>query len=306
MKYKRTGFTIVELLTAMAIIAMLVALLVPSVNLVRNLAKKTRQKVQLTTIDLALTAFRTDYGDYPPSSQFDGTTFDNENGEDNYCGAEKLAEALLGQDLLGFHPDSVFKNDGLDDNGITDLYPINIDPSNNNDLKNMQKRKGPYLDLATANAFKLEDLFGSGKTSPLDGRRYVICDMFGKKKIVVKQGNKRTTFKAGTPILYYRANTSSKKFGINIARPVQLIYNYNDNDDLIDLKVLPDLKKTHKLADNSGQYLYDDDYKLVDPKVSHAMGGSAKWPYRPDSYILISAGIDGEYGTNDDICNFGK
>ncbi len=28
------------------------------------------------------------------------------------------------------------------------------------------------------------------------------------------------------------------------------------------------------------------------------------WPYRPDSYILISAGADGVYGTADDITNF--
>jgi hypothetical protein len=27
-------------------------------------------------------------------------------------------------------------------------------------------------------------------------------------------------------------------------------------------------------------------------------------PVRPDTYILISAGWDGEYGTADDICNF--
>jgi hypothetical protein len=27
-------------------------------------------------------------------------------------------------------------------------------------------------------------------------------------------------------------------------------------------------------------------------------------PYRADTYILISAGYDGEYGTPDDICNF--
>ncbi|MHC4570422.1 MAG: hypothetical protein ACYTE3_32315, partial [Planctomycetota bacterium] len=27
-------------------------------------------------------------------------------------------------------------------------------------------------------------------------------------------------------------------------------------------------------------------------------------PYRADSYILISAGWDGEYGTPDDVCNY--
>jgi hypothetical protein len=30
------------------------------------------------------------------------------------------------------------------------------------------------------------------------------------------------------------------------------------------------------------------------------------WPHRPDSYLLISAGADGIYGTNDDIRNFGQ
>jgi hypothetical protein len=29
------------------------------------------------------------------------------------------------------------------------------------------------------------------------------------------------------------------------------------------------------------------------------------WPYRSDSYLLISAGADGLYGTDDDIRNFG-
>ena len=27
-------------------------------------------------------------------------------------------------------------------------------------------------------------------------------------------------------------------------------------------------------------------------------------PFKADSYILISAGWDGEYGTADDVCNF--
>jgi hypothetical protein len=37
-----------------------------------------------------------------------------------------------------------------------------------------------------------------------------------------------------------------------------------------------------------------------DPKVS-----TGDRPVRADSYILMSAGFDGEYGTNDDIYNFG-
>ena len=58
-----TGFTIVELLTTLAIIAMLVGLLIPALSLVRNIAKETKQKAQLTTIGLALTTFRNDDGE---------------------------------------------------------------------------------------------------------------------------------------------------------------------------------------------------------------------------------------------------
>ncbi len=29
-------------------------------------------------------------------------------------------------------------------------------------------------------------------------------------------------------------------------------------------------------------------------------------PYRSDSFILLSAGFDGEYGTRDDVYNFQK
>jgi hypothetical protein len=47
---------------------------------------------------------------------------------------------------------------------------------------------------------------------------------------------------------------------------------------------------------------YDFFYRdyIRDPKVT-----ATDWPYRPDSYILVSAGKDGEYGTDDDIRNFG-
>ena len=46
-------------------------------------------------------------------------------------------------------------------------------------------------------------------------------------------------------------------------------------------------------------YFYD---YIRDPKVSDRH----PWPFRPDSYLLISAGMDGLYGTEDDIRNFGQ
>jgi hypothetical protein len=51
------------------------------------------------------------------------------------------------------------------------------------------------------------------------------------------------------------------------------------------------------------------DHALRDPERfykntrNHKIRHPAR-PYRADTYILISAGFDGEYGTADDICNY--
>jgi hypothetical protein len=64
------------------------------------MAKETQQRAQITTIEMILTAFKNDYGDYPPSHGYDNSG----NVDDYYCGAQTLAEALVGWDLMGFHP----------------------------------------------------------------------------------------------------------------------------------------------------------------------------------------------------------
>jgi len=288
-KREKTGFTLVELLTVLAIIALLVSLLIPSLTLIRNTAKEAKQKSQLTQIGLALTAFRTDYGDYPPSSWMDPPP---NPGPMDYCGAQKLAEALLGRDLLGFHPKS---NWLVADNTFYPLPPI--------PPQNLDERKGPYLELATTNVFKLGDLYGPAlAASALSAypNTFVICDSFGVKKVTIAPGQ---TAKAGTPILYYRANTASKTITAPSA-PFQRIYNVMDNVPLIDQlqsveENIADVKD-HPLGDPAAMYQNFYNY-IRDPKVA-----ANPWPYRPDSYLLISAGSDGLYGTRDDICNFGN
>jgi prepilin-type N-terminal cleavage/methylation domain-containing protein len=184
MKRRKTGFTLVELLTVLAIISMLIGLILPSMAMVRRMAKETKQKAQLNSVGLAITGFRDDYGDYPPS-----TAYSDSLPTPDYSGGQKLAEALLGRDLLGFHPQSNWS--------ATD--PTLYDPSTLDD------RKGHYLELGTKNAFRLADLFVDA--TPLAPDTHVICDVFGVTKIELANGRK---VKAGAPVLYYRANTSSK------------------------------------------------------------------------------------------------
>ncbi len=286
MERKKTGLTIIELLIVLGIISLLVGLLVPALSVVKEMARETKQKAQFTTIELALAAFKNDHGDYPPSAQSTG----------DYCGAQKLAEALLGWDLLGFHPSSAWRANGLDaGNG-----PGTYDPAKARDFDSdgvpdtLNERKGPYLELATTSAFKVGDLFrpntgrGVPNTGPLAPDTFVICDAFGTKKILLANGK---IARAGAPVLYYRANTSQKI--------IRGIYNAQDNDALVQIKSLAD-NREHPLTRPAGQFQFFYDY-IRDPKIE-----ARPWPYRPDSYILISAGADGLYGTSDDIRNFGN
>jgi prepilin-type N-terminal cleavage/methylation domain-containing protein len=63
----RRGFTLVEMLVVVAIIAILTAITIPAVMGVRRRADVKRTKTYLDTIRLALESYANDFGDYPPS-----------------------------------------------------------------------------------------------------------------------------------------------------------------------------------------------------------------------------------------------
>ncbi|MEJ2647701.1 MAG: prepilin-type N-terminal cleavage/methylation domain-containing protein, partial [Sedimentisphaerales bacterium] len=147
-KRKKTGLTLVEILVVLGIIALLLGLLLPAMTTVKNSAKEVKQKAQFGSINLALVTFKNDYGDYPPSNCPVGG---------NYTGAQKLAEALVGWDLQGFHPKSAWRADGLDMNGGNLTYdPLKTRDADGDGVPDtLRERKELYLDSETANAFKL-------------------------------------------------------------------------------------------------------------------------------------------------------
>lgn len=284
----------IELLIVLGIIAILVGLLLPAVTVVRKMARDTKQKAQFATIELALAAFKNDDGDYPPSIW----PLPPNPGSD-YCGSQKLSEALLGWDLLGFHPKSAWRADGLDAGGGTGTYdPAQTRDANGDGIPDtFDERKGPYLERTGVGVYKLADLFGTN-VGPLNPDTFVICDVFGAKKLTILKGVDPVTGqpitvneKAGAPILYYKANTSGKI--------LNEVYRVTDDDAIVMAKQQADGRE-HPLGRPDNQYQTFYNY-IRDPKIM-----ARPWPYRPDSYILISAGADGLYGTGDDICNFGQ
>lgn len=316
MKSRRKAFTMVELITVVSIIAILLGVLIPSITKVRNSAKEAKQKAQFTKLDMAIMTFKNDFGDYPESNSQNGALGD-------YEGTQKLTEALVGQDLLGYHPDSDFNPDELQTKTVNGtpipIYPGFNDPGFNPTggdkvefEDSIRKRVGPYIEASSSNAYTIEDLFDHTRdgTGALIPASHVICDTFEYRKIEI--GDTGKYVKVGTPVLYYRANTANKK--MDAGDYAGSIYDVTDNQGLyeIDRPEPGGDQKEHLFNNSNGYYsgvsneaiFYDQDvYKLIDPKVSKT---NWKWPYRAESYILISAGLDGLYGTEDDIMNFDK
>jgi len=261
---------------------------VPALNKVKQFAREVKQKAQFHSIEAALELFNSEFDGYPDSLALDPDRMP-------YCGAMKLCEAMMGRDLMGFHPDSIFRSSQVSDDI---LYPPQ---SNTTAYRNsLSARKGPYLPLDNANAYQLMDLYSD--IGQFSGKNFVLCDVF--RQVTHLQSGK----KVGMPILYYKANTSNTQHdSINPDNP-ENIYNYTDNQQLVMLGKPWEQGKPnsqpHRLAMETGQqpgyrfYMNTTNDKLLTTSTA------AVRPYRADMYILISAGSDGEYGTPDDIGNF--
>jgi hypothetical protein len=226
-----------------------------------------RPMAQLHSMDAALELFNSEFNHYPPSEA-------NDPAGQPYCGAMKLAEAMMGQDLLGCPSNSVFSRDGISAAGML-LYPSDIStmaPALQS--VSLKDRRGPFLPPENANAFRLADIYGKGKTGPFLENSLVLCDTFARER--------RSGTKTGMPILYYRANPAGTMHDVNNPDNPQNIYSYKDNLALINLGVPGDPNAVHPLADPRRFYLNTQ---------SDKRGGPAQ-PYRKDSFILISPSLN--------------
>ncbi len=269
----RRGFSVVEVLVTIAIITILMALFVPALNKVGEVAARVKQKAQFTNIEIGLEAYKNDYVDYPVSLTYDPADM-------LFCdGAQTLGEAIVGLDGLGLHPDSIFSPDRQDAAGVEIYYPDTVDPDS------AQKRMGPYLENDAANAIRLGDIYDNGTISADGKATMVLADMFTKKM--------RTGIKAGMPILYYRANTANS--GHDPATLANNIYNFDHNDGIIPFGTPWGSASPH-VMDVTIFYR-----NTRDPRFT-----VVAQPYRSQSFILLSAGKDGLYGTADDVYNFDR
>lgn len=92
-RLRRAAFTLIELLTVIAIIGILAAIIIPTTTAVRTAAKKAQTKAQFSNWTNAMVLFKQEYGYFP-----------NIDNDTRYIVPDRFAGALTGRTLAGGTP----------------------------------------------------------------------------------------------------------------------------------------------------------------------------------------------------------
>lgn len=252
-----------------------------------KLIKSSEQNRLLREIEIGLELFRNDFAEYPYSWQRESAlTIPDPN---LYMGSNILTEALLGLDLLGFHHQSYFRSDGLNPNTGQPLYITGPDMPMDKARASINMRAGTFLDLDEVHVFRLEDIYED--VGEFNGSSLVLCDVYER----TRHSGKKT----GMPILFFKARPWNISQDYQDAEGIEDdIYYYPDNKALLELGTAGNAIPRHPLGDGVNDF-QDFENMVLDTRVT-----VWKMPHRRDSYILVSAGPDGLYGTGDDVCNY--
>lgn len=327
---RRRGFTIVELLIVIAIIALLISIALPSFRKAREQAKKVATQSTITSISSSLELYRGEQAlgtKYPPSQSDEPAgiddPFDPSTQPVKVTGASLLVLALAGPDqngTAGFFGVgggtwasnlSAKPNDG-------ELY----DPNGN------APRYGPYAEgklLESIEPIRATDFSGNDIGLEPQGIARPNSDLVDHEK---EQRFFVDEFKR--PILYYRARSAARNM-ITDPNGAIGIYDHRDNS-LLTGGVEPGTKSAvrsgvqftsqphragafHRI--NTTRFDGDANFGIapatgdkgalpfdayiIDPKSTVTAR-----PVNPSTFLLISAGADGYYGTKDDVKNWGN
>jgi prepilin-type N-terminal cleavage/methylation domain-containing protein len=313
---KQSGFTLIELLTVVAIIAMLIAMFGAGLNKVKIVQRNLQQKAMFHAGSVSLELFSKEFGDYPDSSLI-------QNGGTYVTGAQRIAEAFFGRDDKGFYPRTKW-HPGLDNIATAPhAGPAAYTDSTLKDRKPSyfeRKRGGFYTinELWSEAGFGSSQIYTSAGAATGTDMSPVFTDVFERNKITLNG----EVVKVGMPVLYFKADSSKKRFRVDASRnavdPVtmaqsaeysQWTYNFNDNVPILQLPWLRD--PTDPIESGDIQPHFPDSsgggkqpVQIFYEQITQRKDGTFYKPYNENTFILISAGWDGIYGTKDDLTNY--
>lgn len=334
-RVRAAGFTLIELLAVVAIIGLLIGILVPTIGAARRAGKTAASKATLGTIGTALEQFASDEkfgGRYPPSHSDRDTSgadtvtvrspYVSGSGTDiQISGAGLLVWALAGADFAGTPGFKVFRT------GSSTKWSEDTDAQN---TSNDPTQSGAYawrndntgLPVQARATYLAADSVKTTPRHPINSAKFVIPSEVSRDERDYPMF--LDTF--GYPILYYRADPTGRTW---VDREIEGaaqrgIYHWIDNAALVaetgaqpsgvtnaKLK-LYDESAPHKLGWDAGGTFQDANGVPTGTPPSGSFQGFIRnekvqgrhTPFRPDSYLLLSPGSDGLYGTSDDVTNF--
>lgn len=336
---RERAFTLIEMLTVIAIIGILIAILVPAVTSVRDNARDTASRATFAAIDTGLESYRanTAIGDgyYPPSApdrlgnQKAYTTnspYDDADKEMAISGAGLLVWAMVGADYLGPTGFKVFRTSNArgrwsdDTDAKYDDGPTTSGAYALNNQKNpVQPRVAPFVDL---DKMKL-----TPRSTTTAGKYEVEREtetLIDQNKPPIARNYPMFVDSFGSPILYWRADPAGTVMadlpGTNANDP-RGIYHYKDNGFLLDPSIggsgkdrAGALQTTAPRGTRWLHFLRWQNPNFNNPSATPTTPfeiflqnkeiTAKPTPYRANSYILLSAGKDGIYGSADDVANF--
>ncbi len=317
---RHKAFTLIELLTVMAIITILIGILTPALQTARDNGKKVAIRAVINAMEVGLVSFSNDEGIFPPSNPvFYAGDLVNPDAEMQdwevgtvaapLQGAHLVLDALVGRDLLGYDPKAPPFGPGGAGTPVYDRW----DSAND--------RRLPYLPAdgvdVTSNGKPPTDAF-DGNTDTLEvhpritgsGQEELLCRVFRDK--------------FGWPILYYRASPTANQ-NTPIVQTVTTgyygdgVYDGFDNEHFTSYETGGN--PTHKIVDATlALPVQTPDYgSSLETKFAEFIRSIRASTYlqppndalirhpRPvkfNRFIILSAGKDGIYGTLDDVANY--